>query len=217
MMQRKMKAKASKQAQEGLVEQAKKGRPWEVWQDPDVAETVDNYWTGSEDELEYRSLLAHAVKQEAAFLDSILEVGSGTGLVYGALKQEGIANYVGIDNSNHMLAKARDRYPEADFRFGDAFDLDMASGSYDVVICFEVLGHMPDPSKVIEELLRVARKKVIFTVWLGGDDKAVAGKDHYTFPSSLVESWVKRAMGKEPFVGEWNGMPYTAAYTVTKL
>ncbi|MDQ1712667.1 MAG: hypothetical protein QOE45_2117 [Frankiaceae bacterium] len=47
---------------------------------------------------------------------------------------------------------------------GSIYDLPFPDGSVDVVTAFEVLEHLADPGKALEEMRRVARRRVVVTV-----------------------------------------------------
>ena len=63
--------------------------------------------------------------------------------------------------------------------------------SYDTVICTEVLEHVEDPIRLIKELKRVARKRVIVSV--PKDDEAKRFEDHVW---SFSEDWMKKEFTK---------------------
>ena len=64
---------------------------------------------------------------------------------------------VGVDRSAAMLAIARRKVPQADFRIGDLTRLPLEDGSVDVAVCALALTHLPDPEPAIAELARVVR------------------------------------------------------------
>ena len=158
-------------------------RPWEVWDQPGIREEVEAFWT-SPAEQKHRaglaSIVASLVRPEAR----ILEVGCGTGEVYALLKNY---DYLGVDNSLRMLEGARAKFPEGDFRPGDAFALEFADDAFDLACAFEVFGHIPDCREPIHELCRVA-PVALFTLWLGEREEPFA--DHYLY--SL--GWVRKAV-----------------------
>jgi ubiquinone/menaquinone biosynthesis C-methylase UbiE len=143
-------------------------RPWERWDGEGVAETIESYWTASAFERAHRETLADlcAPYLAAPGLD-VLEVGCGTGLIYERLVPRLIPNerYTGVDVSESMLAIGRRKFPAARLLTGDGYGLRFADGAFDLVLCFEVLGHLPEIGTLLRELVRVSRRTVVFTVW----------------------------------------------------
>ncbi len=84
----------------------------------------------------------------------VLEAGCGTGLVL-----EGLARLatraVGVDISAGMLEKARAR--GLDVVKGSVTDLPFADDSFDAVVSFKVLAHVPDLRRALAECARVTR------------------------------------------------------------
>jgi ubiquinone/menaquinone biosynthesis C-methylase UbiE len=86
--------------------------------------------------------------------EALLEVGCGAGHV---LQRFGGTRRTGVDLSPNMLGRARQRLKdEAKLMRASADRLPFGDGSYDIVLCTEVLEHTPDPAAVIAELMRVA-------------------------------------------------------------
>jgi ubiquinone/menaquinone biosynthesis C-methylase UbiE len=92
---------------------------------------------------------------------SVLDVGCGTGLLATALGDS--FTYTGIDISENMLKKAKER--GYNVRQGDALTLlkNEKSGSFDHVVCIGALYWMPNAIDAWKEMVRVARKTVIAT------------------------------------------------------
>lgn len=96
---------------------------------------------------------------------TVLDVGTGTGRAAIALARRG-AVVTGVDASAEMLAVAERRAREAgaavSFTRGDAHRLEYGDGSFDAVVCLRVLMHTPAWRRVVAELCRVARDRVVF-------------------------------------------------------
>jgi ubiquinone/menaquinone biosynthesis C-methylase UbiE len=91
--------------------------------------------------------------------ESLLDVGSGTGRALLTLKQRhpGLA-LVGVEPSAEMRAVGHGKGLAAnELVEGNATDLRYPDESFDFVTEFGVLHHLPDPSRAIAEMLRVAR------------------------------------------------------------
>jgi SAM-dependent methyltransferase len=82
-----------------------------------------------------------------------LDVACGTGFLTRHLR----GAVTGIDQSERMLAIARERRPDGRFVNGDALALPFADGEFDRVVAAEVLEHIPDDAAAMAELARVLR------------------------------------------------------------
>jgi SAM-dependent methyltransferase len=187
-------------------------RIWDRWDDPGVAEDIDRYWSADPGGYEaiYRAILAKLVqKYLLSPVEKVIEVGCGSGLIYGALVPEVIVNscYVGVDTSSKMIDIARKRYPMGQFIYSDAYNLNFPNKSFDVALCFEVLGHLPEIQKPVAELFRVAARLVIFTVWasLEGQTLTLTEKIrnseflHRLYSKDDIVSVVREAANGEPY------------------
>ncbi|MEX1183634.1 MAG: class I SAM-dependent methyltransferase [Gemmatimonadota bacterium] len=90
----------------------------------------------------------------AAPRDRVLEIGCGAGHVLARFDGR---DRTGVDLSPAMLDRARARLG-AGVRLlrGSAEALPLRTASFDVVLCTEVLEHVPHPDRAIAELMRVA-------------------------------------------------------------
>jgi SAM-dependent methyltransferase len=77
----------------------------------------------------------------------VLEFGCGSGFNCAFVKEQlGATHVTGFDVSADSVAIAKDQYPDVDLRVADACDsrLSIEPGTWDVVVSFEVLEHVPD-------------------------------------------------------------------------
>ncbi len=85
-----------------------------------------------------------------------LDAACGTGRHTAYLRESG-HDVIGVDSSPEMLAHARARVPEGDFREGDLHGLPVADASVDTVVCALALTHVPELAPVLAEFARVLR------------------------------------------------------------
>ncbi|TLD71803.1 3-demethylubiquinone-9 3-O-methyltransferase [Phragmitibacter flavus] len=94
-----------------------------------------------------------------------LEVGSGGGILTEEIAGMGFIT-TGIDPSENSVAVARDHAQQSglDIRYdvGSGEALPYADASFDVVFCCDVLEHVTDLPKVIEEITRVLKPGGVF-------------------------------------------------------
>jgi len=130
-----------------------------------------DWWNG---EKRWHRALRNLVPVRFEFFDPIvgdwtgkqvLDVGCGAGFMAEALYNRG-AEVVGVDPSEGAIISAR-RHSEAanlDIAYfiarGEALPFD--SGSFDIVVCVDVLEHVVDLSKVLSEIRRVTRPQGLF-------------------------------------------------------
>lgn len=96
----------------------------------------------------------------------ILDVGCGEGFTLCELRQAGIqAAMVGMDLNGAALAwNQAHAMAQAPLSLCDIHHVPAADDSFDLVLCLEVLEHVPDSSLALAELLRVAREYVLVSV-----------------------------------------------------
>jgi SAM-dependent methyltransferase len=92
---------------------------------------------------------------------SVLEVGSGTGDLLAALKP---SRGTGIESSDSMVHIAQSKYPELDWRNGDAENLDIEE-RFDYVVLSDLIGYLGDVEKAFCSLNSVChpRSRVVIT------------------------------------------------------
>ena len=141
---------------------------WQLWDRDGVADWLESYWQGNLREQVHRDQLMDLCAHYLPSRDlDVLEVGCGTGMVYQRLTESLVPNerYTGVDISEQMLAHARRKFPAGRFRQASGYGLPFADREFDVAVSFEVVGHIPEAGPFVRELVRVARRRAVFTVW----------------------------------------------------
>src|SRR5262249_37338631 len=98
-----------------------------------------------------RAILAHGHGR-------VLEFGCGSGRLYERLRTAGFDGaYVGIEMSEAVIVRNRQRYDGATWMTGSVLDLELPDGSFDVVYSYFVLEHCVYPEQVLSRAMRLAK------------------------------------------------------------
>jgi 2-polyprenyl-3-methyl-5-hydroxy-6-metoxy-1,4-benzoquinol methylase len=113
----------------------------------------------------FTSNLRELVRQTGA--RDVHEVGCGEGFLARQLAADGY-QMRGSDLSATTIAEARRRSagitPHVAFQVADLYQLDPGRDAAELIICCEVLEHLPDPARALEVLRKVARPHLIVSV-----------------------------------------------------
>lgn len=85
---------------------------------------------------------------------SAVDVGCGAGRAVAELAERGV-RAIGVDPSEPMLAAARSRWPEADFRNAGAYGLPLPNASVDAYRADKVFHELAEPERALIEARRV--------------------------------------------------------------
>lgn len=101
--------------------------------------------------------------------EKILDLGCGNGRYYDLFKEKNI-DYFGVDSSNSLIRIAKNKYPEAKFKVGDAFKLSFPDNFFDKIYSIAVLHHIPSRElrlQFLKEIRRVLKPGglLVLTVW----------------------------------------------------
>ncbi len=123
--------------------------------------------------------------------ENILDLGCGNGRFYNIFQEKKV-KYIGIDKSQQLVRLAMKKYPLADFREGDAFNLPFPDNYFDKIFSIAVLHHIPSEElrlKFLKEAKRVLKKDglLILTVW------HFSGWDNYFL---LLKYTILKLMGR---------------------
>ena len=98
-------------------------------------------------------------------VNTVLDAGCGEG--YGAreiLKKHNKLQIIGTDLSFTALKQVPLLAPEMLFFLLDVTQLPVAANSVDLVTSFEVMEHLPDPDRALEEYKRVSKRYIMISV-----------------------------------------------------
>lgn len=87
---------------------------------------------------------------------TMLDAACGTGRYSSYLAARG-HQVIGVDRSPEMLAKARAKLPNGDFREGDLEAMPLSAAAVDVAVCALAMVHLPRIDQAVSELARVTR------------------------------------------------------------
>lgn len=132
-----------------------------------------------------KKVLVEIKKQKPA---NLLDIGCGEGQAdkFFLQKNPGL-KVTGIDTDIQALQQAKINCPGMVTKQASVYKLPFKSKSFDLVICLEVLEHLKDPQKAIEEIKRVANKAVI----------SVPHEPFFSITSFLSGKYLKN-FGKHP-------------------
>jgi SAM-dependent methyltransferase len=84
---------------------------------------------------------------------NVLDLGCGEGATFLHLGRE--AHATGVDLFEEKLAFARRRLPSCTFVVGSAYELPFADGSFDHLLIRDVIHHVAEPARLVNECARV--------------------------------------------------------------
>ena len=98
---------------------------------------------------------------------TILDVGCASGEMLNMLSfYFPFSKVYGCDFSQAAIHKAKEKYPnlKENFFVADIFSLSKIRKKFDLVICLNVLGHLENPEKALNEIIKVSKRYVIILV-----------------------------------------------------
>lgn len=96
---------------------------------------------------------------------SVLEIGVGEGFLSGLLSERyPDVQFSGVDLNEHDLALLAQKFPRIKRYCANIYDLSALPGGYDLIICAEVLEHVAEPERALQQIVDLHPKRVILTV-----------------------------------------------------
>ena len=136
----------------------------------------------------------------------VLEVGVGTGIALDGYPP--YAHVVAIDPSAAMLKHAAVKVKEnnlsnIELRVGDALNLDFPDNSFDFVTSFHVLTVVPDPYKMMSEMVRVCKPggRIAMTTHFQSANPVVAAFNNLVNPVTKLLGWSTRIRKQDVLKG----------------
>src|SRR5208337_4178578 len=127
----------------------------------------------------------------------VLEVGVGTGIALDGYPP--YAHVVAIDPSADMLACAKKRVTEngwkhIELRQGDALNLDFPDNSFDYVTSFHVLTVVPDPYRMMSEMVRVCKPggRIVLVTHFASENPVLFFLGKLVTPLTKLAGWTCR-------------------------
>jgi ubiquinone/menaquinone biosynthesis C-methylase UbiE len=122
-----------------------------------------DYDTLAQDYAQHRQIQPEVLKSliqigELHSTSKVLDVGCGTGNYTVALEKATSCSCWGIEPSEQMLAKARERTQTAHFNRGQAEKLDYSTESFNLVFSVDVIHHVGDRLAYFREAYQILKK-----------------------------------------------------------
>ena len=118
------------------------GTPWgrrvvnNFWEEQ--ASTIHTQWGSDQHDFPVLSRLFQRYQPK-----TLLDVGCGSGRLFGLYTEHNINDIVGMDISEKALALAKERYPWVTTFQGKVEDLEFPAKRFDLAVCNRVLQHIP--------------------------------------------------------------------------
>jgi len=146
---------------------------WRVWDDNAAyGEVLYKRAVGDAPQMESSKAVANQLEGILRAGSHVLDAGCGAGHYLRSLraKFEFDFEYVGMDATQSYIELARKAFtgqPGVEFHLGDLYDIPFDSDSFDVVMCSNVLLHLPSILGPLRELWRVTRYFLLVRTLVG--------------------------------------------------
>jgi ubiquinone/menaquinone biosynthesis C-methylase UbiE len=151
---------------------------WKVWNaETEYGEVFFKRATAELPEMESSKAVAKHIASLIKSKDLILDIGCGAGHYLRSLlnRLPEAFSYHGVDATENYIKLAQEAWADAKhdnllaatFQQGDIFDIPLSDAYADIVMCNNVLLHLPSIEKPMAELVRVSRKYVVIRALIG--------------------------------------------------
>lgn len=112
------------------------------------------------------------VERENSEGKSILDVACGTGVMMEFYKERGYQDVTGIDISDKMIEKAKEKFPDVTFLCGDVEKVNFGR-KFDHIVVYNAFPHFPSGVDLIERLSELLNEGGTLTVAHGMSKKQI--------------------------------------------
>lgn len=153
---------------------------WRVWDsEKEYGDLFYKRAIGELPEMESSKAIAKIISKLVKDNDLIIDVGCGAGHYLRSLdkKINFNFNYWGIDQTEYYIERAKEAFDlkvnenpkriKTNFSVGEIYNLEMNDSSAEIVICNNVLLHLPSIEIPLSELIRISKKYIVIRMLLG--------------------------------------------------
>lgn len=94
---------------------------------------------------------------------NIVDVGCGEGYILKFLSHQLQGNLFGLDLYPEVLQTAKEN-TNAGFAAASIYQTPLKNKSVDTVLCLEILEHLEEPKRALQEMIRISKKYIILSV-----------------------------------------------------
>ena len=165
------------------------------WSDPTVCDMLEASWGIKQYEHE-RKKHANAISSKRP--TSILDIGSGTGILYENLPNKYRERYKGVDISQTFIDMFKDKYPKVDVSLENGEALSFGDKTFGAIVFYDVLRHQPSYKAMLKEGLRVSARYVFIIETLASSQIKTDRIIKYNWKKSVIyDNWYSRVKMKE--------------------
>jgi SAM-dependent methyltransferase len=137
--------------------------------------------------------------------DRILDLGCGTGNNAVLLSNTVDSQIYGMDQSEGMLSKAREKNDRIRFLVGDAMDMkDIENGYYDLVFMVDVIHHIPDIKVMFKNIYRILKPEGAVMIFTESHDQLKNSRLTTKYFPETLENELKRYPSEDSITTSMN-------------
>ena len=133
----------------------------------------------------------------------LLDVGCGSGRASIPFAKNGV-KVIGLDISEQMVLRAKDKSQKlgltsrVDYVVGDSENLPFRQSSFDAVLAFGVLHHVPTPQKMLQQMSKVLKNDGLY---FGHENNKTILRPLFDFMMKISRLWIEEA-GNYPLIAK---------------